>query len=199
MRTVVGEKRFQTPIITPAMARREIAQTLKEFQNRLNEEHGLSTMLRKPRGVKLSSEQVISIMQRKEHLPAQHEIIGGKRYARLCDWGNPASEALVRTNLGQFISEVRQVIRLALEEKKLGKILDMCLDYEDGGMRLANFFIKAGTQLGRNRAFSEAIKQFFKDEMLVLKIVDICVREHEKALKAEKAQATLPVAGIVRA
>jgi len=195
MRKLVTEKKFQTPVITPSLAHREMQRTMKEFEVRLNEEHGLSTALRKPRGVELSSEEVIAAMQRKEHLPAQHETVDGKRYVRLCDWGNPAAEALVRTNLEQFISEVRQVIKNALSEKKLGRLLDMCLDYEDGGLKLAGFFTKSGTPLGRNRAFSEAIKQFFKDDMLVLKIVDVCVREHEK----EARRSAVPIIGNVSA
>ncbi len=168
---------------------------LRELEAKLNEERGLSTHLRRPRGVKLSEGEIIQMMQNKVHLPALSETVDGRRYARTCDWGNPASEALVRTNYRQFVVEVRKAVKDALANHKPEFILDLCGDYEDGirthgsdaaGMRMAAFFTKSGWPLARNRAFFEAIKQFFKDEHLVLKIMRVALEDRKAELKKQE-------------
>lgn len=189
-----SQKEFRTPIVTEGMTPREIGKVIREFQNRLNETRVLADIGKKrPRGVRLERGEAIEVEQKRLHLAPKQAIVDGHRYVRLCDWGNPASEVLVRVNLEQFISEVRGVIKTALREKKTGLVVQMCREYEDG-IKMADFVTKSGTPLSKNRAFSEAITQFFKDEPLVLKIVNDCLREYRKE-KIGKAPADIPVLG----
>ncbi len=187
------EKTVQHPPVTWRMKPREIKEVLCEFSERLKDESALGTKLKKPRWVALShDDETIKMNQRKGHLPAQHEIVDGRRYARTYDSGNHASEALVRTNLYQFISETRRVVKGAIERQEVGLIVAMCRSYEDG-IRIAGFFTAHETPLGKNRAFSEAITQFFKDERLILKIVMVALREQR-----QKPSLEIPVVGSVK-
>ncbi|MCX8194807.1 MAG: hypothetical protein N3G22_01735 [Candidatus Micrarchaeota archaeon] len=156
---------------------------LKELELKLNEEKGLATKLRKPRGVRLSYDEIIKVAQARGHLPPLRVVVDGVRYSRTYDGGNPASEALVRINLEQFIREVKRVAVEALRRGEAGKLVDFCRSYEDG-IKMAGFFTASGLPLAKNRAFSEAIKQFFKDERLVLKIISSAMNERIEELRA---------------
>jgi len=169
-------------------AERQMKKALREFAALLNEEEGLSTSLKKPRGVALVKKRgksPILVEQKKEHLQPSFAVVDGVRYARTYDGGNRAAESLVRANLAQFISETKRVVRGALERRELGRIMDICRSYEDG-IRMEGFFSSSGNPLSKNRAFSEAIKQFFKDEALVLKVVSQAIKEHLGQLEGKK-------------
>ena len=187
-----ARREFHTPIVTREMTPQEIRSAMREFGKRLNQDR-IRPRKKRPHAVRLSYEEVIKVMRGGEPLPPQLAIVEGRRYVRLFDLGNPPSEALVRTNLERFISEVRNVVKGALREKKLGLIADMCREYEDG-IKIADFFTKSGVPLSKNRAFSYAITQFFKDERLVLKIVRDCLQEYQKEMHSFE----IPVAGTVK-
>ncbi len=197
MEPVRAKNGSRTQVIGQQMSTSEINRALREFSLRLNEDRANPALLR-PWGVKLGYDGIISMMQAKGHLPLLSEIIDGRRYVRTCDWGNPASEALVRTNYGRFVGEVRRVVKESIVSGELGLVLDLCRDYQDG-IRMADFFTKAGTPLGKDRAFGEAIKQFFKDYELVLKIAVVALDERKKELKklSPHSPADIPFAGTV--
>ena len=123
---------------------------------------------------KPSPEGIIVTREKKER-PATSILHNGRKYTRTYQFGNPSSEALVRANLEKFVEGVRAAVKVGLDEERLvihptkmeiaNSIWDVekiCIDFD--GMSARGFVDTKGKPLARDKAFRNAIRQFFKDE-----------------------------------
>jgi hypothetical protein len=117
----------------------------------------------------------IIVTRKKRELAPVSIWLNNKEYKRTYPYGNPYSEVLVRANLEKFVEGVRAAVKVGLDEERLvlhpkkmeiqNSIWDVekiCIDFD--GMSARGFVDTNGKPLSRDKAFRNAIRQFFKDE-----------------------------------
>ncbi|MCX8197833.1 MAG: hypothetical protein N3F07_01405 [Candidatus Micrarchaeota archaeon] len=153
---------------------------LSSFEQVLNEDL-MKPARKKPRGIKLSEEDgMIKARLKKDFRQATVAVVDGKRYVRLCDWGNQAAETLVRANLKELIARAKEVGKRMLKEKDGGLLEERCLDPIGGISRAGLVDSKGGKLKANGRAAYEMIKQFFKDRQMMEKLARHAIEEYRK-------------------
>ncbi|MEM4348789.1 MAG: hypothetical protein QXN37_04455 [Candidatus Anstonellaceae archaeon] len=100
-------------------------------------------------------------------------VVEGKTLVRNCTWGNAAAESLVRKNLERLVKETLKVAKRAIQEdNQRNTLLELCLD-PIYGIDRNGFVGLSGRKLKPDgKAVYEMIKQFFKDELFINKLLE---------------------------
>ena len=135
------------------------------------------------------SPEGIIVTRRKKELAPVSIRLNNKEYKRTYPYGNPSSEALVRKNLEKFVEGVRAAVKVGLEEERLvmhpskmeiaNSIFDVekiCIDFD--GMSARGFVDTKGKPLSRDKAFGNAIRQFFKDESFAKAVCLVAAQDY---------------------
>lgn len=151
--------------------RRLNKKTLKDFENRLNEDRSCMPEKKRPKEIRLektagAESPVHSKLKKELRTPMRIEI-DGRAYTRSCTQGSMGAETLVRLNVEALVSQAKEIGKKAIAEKDGRMLLDLCLD-PIYGMDRTGFTDTKGNQMsGDGRAVQEMIKQFFKDESMM--------------------------------
>jgi hypothetical protein len=165
------------PLTAKITAQLPINAHLKEFQGILKEDVA-AVPKKKKRKLALAQDGGLLKVALKPGFREPAEITFGKaRLVRNCTWGNAGAETLVRRNLEMMIRKVKEVGKRMLCEQDGEVLLDRCLDPVYGVDRTGFVDSKGKPLKADGRAVYEMIKQFFKDEEFVKKLVQEVRRE----------------------
>ncbi len=155
-----------------------ISARLREFQGILNEDLAAVPKKRKRKLALAQDGGLLKVALKPGFREPAEMLFGNARLVRSCTWGSMGAETLVRKNLGKLVDRAGEVGRRALsDENNRNSLLELCLDPFYGISR-TGFVSGRGKPLKADgRAVYEMIKQFFKDETFVQKLMREIRRE----------------------
>lgn len=166
--------------------RRKDSQRLKDFSGLLNADlHAVKKAKPKRIAVKRGAALDLKLVEKLRE-PARAHVLG-HNYVRSFTHGNLASEAYIRNNLAAFVIGVRAVLTRILPsiyeaktfrgpENTMNRLKGACRDPDVLGA--VDFAEEGGVPLKANKAFGEAITQFFKDEDFAKRVCRIAINEY---------------------
>lgn len=167
--------------------RRKGNQHLKDFSELLSTDRHIVKKIKPKRiGVKRKGSALEAKLMEKLREPTRVHILG-RNYVRSFMHGNPASEAYIRNNLAAFVIGVQAVLTGILPsiygakvfrgpENTMNRLKGACRDPDV--LRSVDFADKGQPPLKINKAFGEAITQFFKDEDFAKNVCRIAINDY---------------------
>ncbi|MCX8196919.1 MAG: hypothetical protein N3G80_01220 [Candidatus Micrarchaeota archaeon] len=157
--------------------------SLRKLQQLLNEDKTI--FKKKRRKIEIVGAPPIKITL-KPPFPPPTKIRWGKTlFVRTCSWGNASSEALVRKNIHKLMEETIRVAKAAIKEKNQSSLLDLCLDPIYGINRVGFVGLKGNQLKADGKAVYYMIKQFFKDEEFIKKVIKYAWNEYFQEQRKE--------------
>lgn len=187
MHEMVDAGKKAVALLNNTGGRRKDSQRLKDFSGLLStDRHTVKKIRPKKIGVKRRGAVLEAKLLEKLREPTRVHILG-HNYTRSFTHGNLASEAYIRNNLAAFVIGVRAVLTRLLpsiyEAKKfrgpentLNRLKGACRDPDV--LSTVDFAEAGGEPLKINKAFGEAITQFFKDEDFAKNVCRIAISDY---------------------
>lgn len=183
---MIGARKKAVALLDNADGRRKGSRHLKDFSGLLSTDlHAVKKIRPKRVSVKRGSALEVKLLEKLRE-PARAHILG-RNYVRSFTHGNLASEAYIRNNLAAFIIGVRSVLMRLLPsiygaktfrgpENTLSRLKGACRDPDV--LSTVDFADKEQPPLRINKAFGEAITQFFKDEDFAKNVCRIAISDY---------------------
>ena len=181
-------------LLNNADSKREGNRHLKDFSGLLStDRHIVKKIKPKKIGVKRRGSALEMKLLEKLREPSRAHILG-HNYVRSFMHGNLASEAYIRNNLAAFVIGVQAVLTRMLpsiyeakvfrgQENTMNRLKGACRD--PAVLSTVDFADKGSPPLKINKAFGEAITQFFKDEDFAKNVCRIAINDYLAAKMIE--------------
>ncbi len=183
------------PDSSAAKTDRTGCKALKDFSKHLSTDRHLAVLKKKPKKLKLEKREAVNVeLLQKLREPVTVWVVN-HNYTRSFMHENLASESYIRNNLGVFVRGVRAVLMRLLPEiygariyrgpeNTMRRLEDACRDPDT--LLAGDFAREDGTELKINKAFANAIRQFFKDEAFARNVCRIAISDYLAGKEIEK-------------
>jgi hypothetical protein len=195
MPEMIGARKKAVAILNSTGSRRKDNQHLRDFSGILSADRHIVKKIR-PKRVSVKRGKTLDMKLLEKLREPAHAHILGHNYVRSFTHGNLASEAYIRNNLAAFVTGVRAVLTRILPsiyeaktfrgpENTMSRLKGACRDPDV--LSAVDFADEGGVPLRINKAFGEAITQFFKDEDFAKNVCKIAISDYLSGKMIEKS------------